>query len=81
MKITFIGAAHQVTGSRTLIEWQPGRFFLVDCGMEQGENDYEMAEMPVGASMIEYVFLSRDGRPVPDHADGQCPHPGNGRCE
>ena len=58
MKITFIGAAHQVTGSRTLIEWQPGRFFLVDCGMEQGENDYEMAEMPVGASMIEYVFLT-----------------------
>ena len=58
MKITFIGAAHQVTGSRTLVEWNPGRFFLVDCGMEQGENDYEMAEMPVPASSVEYVFLT-----------------------
>ena len=58
MKITFIGAAHQVTGSRTLIEWNPGRFFLVDCGMEQGENDYEMTEMPVASSQIEYVFLT-----------------------
>ena len=58
MKITFIGAAHQVTGSRTLVEWNPGRFLLVDCGMEQGENDYEMAEMPVPASSVEYVFLT-----------------------
>ena len=58
MKITFIGAAHQVTGSRTLVEWNPGRFFLVDCGMEQGENTYEMAELPVAAAQIEYVFLT-----------------------
>ena len=58
MKITFIGAAHQVTGSRTLVEWNEGRYFLVDCGMEQGDNPYEMAEMPVPASMIEHVFLT-----------------------
>lgn len=58
MKITFIGAAHQVTGSRTLVEWNPGRFFLVDCGMEQGDNPYEQAEMPVPASEIEHVFLT-----------------------
>ena len=58
MKITFLGAAHQVTGSRTLVEWLPGRFFLVDCGMEQGENDFEMAETPVNAAQIEYVFLT-----------------------
>ena len=58
MKITFIGAAHQVTGSKTLIEWNPGRFFLVDCGMEQGENPYEQAELPIPASKIEYVFLT-----------------------
>ena len=47
MKITLLGAAHQVTGSRTLVEWLPGRFFLVDCGMEQGENDYEMAQLMI----------------------------------
>ena len=58
MKITFLGAAHQVTGSRTLIEWKDNRYFLVDCGMEQGENEFEMAETPVAASLIEYVFLT-----------------------
>ena len=58
MKITFIGAAHQVTGSKTLVEWEQGRYFLVDYGMEQGENPYEQAEMPVPESKIEYVFLT-----------------------
>ena len=58
MKITFLGAARQVTGSRTLVEWMDGRFFLVDCGMEQGENDLQMAETPIPASRIEYVFLT-----------------------
>lgn len=58
MKITFIGAAHQVTGSRTLVEWNPGRYFLVDDGLEQGENIYEQAEIPVPASLIDYVFIT-----------------------
>ena len=58
MKITFLGAAHQVTGSRTLVEWTDDRFFLVDCGMEQGENKYAQAELPLAASGIDYVFLT-----------------------
>ena len=58
MKITFLGAARQVTGSRTMVEWMEGRYFLVDCGMEQGENDLQMMETPVPASRIEYVFLT-----------------------
>ena len=58
MKITFLGAAHQVTGSRTLVEWMEGRYFLVDSGMEQGENELEMRELPLPASRIEYVFLT-----------------------
>lgn len=58
MKITFLGANHEVTGSRTLIEWQKGRYLLVDCGMEQGQNEYENAEMPVSAKQIEYVFIT-----------------------
>ena len=49
MKLTFLGANHEVTGSRTLIEWRKGRYALVDCGMEQGQNEYENAEMPVSA--------------------------------
>ena len=34
MKITFLGAAHEVTGSCTLVECGGVRF-IVDCGMEQ----------------------------------------------
>lgn len=33
MKITFLGAAHEVTGSMTYIE-AGGHRVLVDCGME-----------------------------------------------
>ena len=58
MKMTILGAAHQVTGSRTLVEWKDNRYFLVDYGMEQGENEYMTAELPVAPSMIEYVFLT-----------------------
>ena len=58
MKLTLIGAAHQVTGSCTLLEWLPGRYLLIDCGMEQGDNDLKMAELPVAASRIEYVVLT-----------------------
>ncbi len=58
MKLTFLGANHEVTGSRTLIEWRKGRYALVDCGMEQGQNEYENAEMPVSAKQIEYVFIT-----------------------
>ena len=40
MKITFLGANHEVTGSCTLIE-AAGQRFLIDCGMEQGKDVYE----------------------------------------
>ncbi len=58
MKVTFLGANHEVTGSQTLIEWRKGRYALVDCGMEQGQNEYENAAMPVSAKQIEYVFIT-----------------------
>lgn len=58
MKITFIGATHQVTGSCTLIEWKDGRYCLVDYGMEQGEIDLVHEDLPVSASQIEYIFLT-----------------------
>ena len=58
MKITFLGAAHQVTGSRTLVEWKAGRYFMIDYGMEQGENEFEMSDLTVAPSVIEYVFLT-----------------------
>ncbi len=57
MKITFIGAAHEVTGSCTLVE-ACGRVILVDCGMEQGADIYENCELPVAANLIDYVFVT-----------------------
>ena len=58
MKMTLLGAAHQVTGSCTLIEWKSGRYLIVDYGMEQGENCYQMQELPVQPGQIEYVILT-----------------------
>ena len=58
MKMTLIGAAHQVTGSCTLLEWLPGRNLIIDCGMEQGENDFVMETLPVPAASLEYVILT-----------------------
>ncbi len=48
MKITFIGATHEVTGSCYYLE-AAGRKFLVDYGMEQGPDYYENKE-PSGGS-------------------------------
>ena len=45
MKITFLGANHEVTGSCTLIE-AAGQRFLIDCGMEQGKDVYENQPIP-----------------------------------
>ena len=57
MKIQFIGATHEVTGSCTLLE-VCGKKYLVDCGMEQGIDVFENVPIPVPASTIEAVFLT-----------------------
>ena len=57
MKITFIGATHEVTGSCYYLE-AAGHKFLVDCGMEQGPDYYENAEIPVAVGEIEFVLLT-----------------------
>lgn len=57
MKIQFIGAAHEVTGSCTLLEVS-GRYYLVDCGMEQGIDVFQNVDLPVPAREIEAVFLT-----------------------
>ena len=57
MKIIFLGANHEVTGSRTLLE-AGGKYALVDCGMEQGRDLYENAPMPVAAGELSCVFLT-----------------------
>ncbi len=57
MKLTFIGADHQVTGSCHFIQ-ACGKNILVDCGMQQGTNPYECCELPVSEALIDYVFLT-----------------------
>ena len=57
MKLTFLGAAHEVTGSCTLVE-AAGHRFLVDCGMEQGRDTYENEDLPCAPGEIEAVLLT-----------------------
>lgn len=57
MKLKFIGADHEVTGSCHYIE-ACGKHILVDYGMEQGVNVFENVEIPVQESLLDYVFLT-----------------------
>ncbi|MGN0243300.1 MAG: MBL fold metallo-hydrolase RNA specificity domain-containing protein [Lachnospiraceae bacterium] len=57
MKITFIGATHEVTGSCTYLEVGNTKF-LVDYGMEQGKNVFENVALPVSPSEIDFVLLT-----------------------
>ena len=50
MKLMFIGADHEVTGSCTYLE-ACGQKILIDCGMEQGVDTFvneEHLNMPCG---------------------------------
>ena len=57
MKITFIGATHEVTGSCYYLE-AAGKKFLVDCGMEQGPDYYENRDIPVSPGELDFVLLT-----------------------
>ena len=57
MKITFLGAAHEVTGSCTLVEVGKTRF-IVDCGMEQGRNMFETQSLPVSPAEVDFALLT-----------------------
>ena len=57
MKITFIGATHEVTGSCYYLE-AAGKKFLVDCGMEQGPDYYQNQEIPVNPGDLDFALLT-----------------------
>lgn len=57
MKLTFLGAAHEVTGSCSLLE-ACGKKILIDCGMEQGADMYENCDIPVLPAEIDAIFLT-----------------------
>lgn len=57
MIIRFLGAAHEVTGSCTLLE-ACGKKLLIDCGLEQGEDLYENTEMPIPPHEVDAILLT-----------------------
>ena len=57
MKLHFLGAAHEVTGSCTLLTTKNHRI-LIDCGMEQGADMYENPDLPLPAGDIDAVLLT-----------------------
>lgn len=69
MKLTFLGAAHEVTGSHHLLQ-ACNKNIYVDYGMKQGSSKFETAESPVKPSDIDYVFLTHAHI---DHS-GMLPH-------
>ena len=57
MRLTFIGADHEVTGSCHYLE-ACGKNILIDYGMEQGGNVFENAELPIPPSDVDYIFVT-----------------------
>ena len=61
MKIKFIGAAREVTGSKHLITTNEGKRILLDCGMFQGkglETDSMNRNLMFDPAKIDYLILS-----------------------
>lgn len=57
MKLIFVGADHEVTGSCHYLQ-VGDKHILVDYGMEQGVNVFENVPLPVSEAQIDYVFLT-----------------------
>ncbi|MDR1765966.1 MAG: MBL fold metallo-hydrolase [Lachnospiraceae bacterium] len=57
MRLTFIGADHEVTGSCHFLEVGDTKL-VVDYGMEQGQNLFENAPLPVAPSELDACLLT-----------------------
>ena len=57
MKLMFLGAAHEVTGSCTLLT-ACGKNILIDCGMEQGPDTFLNSDIPVAPGEIDCILLT-----------------------
>lgn len=61
MKIQFLGAAREVTGSKHLITTDRGKRILLDCGMYQGkglETDGKNRDLGFDPKTIDYILLT-----------------------
>ena len=57
MLLTFFGADKEVTGSCHCLTVN-GRRILIDCGLQQGADVTNQAELPFPASSISYVLVT-----------------------
>jgi len=61
MKIKFIGAAREVTGSKHLITTDSGKRILLDCGMFQGkglETDSMNRDLMFDPTLVDHIILT-----------------------
>ncbi len=61
MRLQFLGAAREVTGSKHLITTDKGKRLLLDCGMYQGkglETDAQNRDLGFDPQSIDYIILS-----------------------
>ncbi len=61
MKLKFLGAAREVTGSKTLVTTDSGKRILFDCGMFQGkglETDAMNRDLGFDPSLIDHILLT-----------------------
>ena len=57
MKLTFFGAAHAVTGSCHCLEVN-GRKLLIDCGLQQGQDEHDDNALDFAPGYIDYVLVT-----------------------
>ena len=57
MKLTFYGAAKAVTGSCHCLSCN-GRKILIDCGLQQGKDEWDNSELEFAASLIDDVIVT-----------------------
>ncbi len=57
MKLTFFGAAHAVTGSCHCLEVN-GYKLLIDCGLQQGRDEYNDNALPFSPNEIDHVIVT-----------------------
>ena len=57
MKLSFFGADHCVTGSCHCLEVN-GKRILVDCGLQQGQDEIDNASLPFAPNTIDYVLVT-----------------------
>ncbi len=57
MNLSFYGAAREVTGSCYYLE-SNGKKFLIDCGLQQGQDEKDIQRLPFDARDIDFAILT-----------------------